>query len=68
MSGEVGDTDLPLGFIVWFAIMVELYQKNCNCFRCGSLGHLVKDYPKDLGKTARKLGLNLKEEMVKKGG
>ena len=47
---------------------IELYQKkNCNCFGCGSPDHLVKDCTKDLGKSARKVGLNLKEEMVKKG-
>ena len=49
--------------------MVELYQKkDYNCFGCGSPDHLVKDCPKEMGKTPRKIGLNLKEGMVKKGG
>ena len=53
----------------WFANAVELYQKkNHNCFWCGSPDHLVKDCPKEMGKTARKVGLNLKEGMAKKGG
>ena len=52
---------------VWFANAVELYQKkNCNCFGCGSPDHLVKDCPKDLGKSARKVGLNLKEGTAKR--
>ena len=62
--GTVGDADLSLGYIA-----VELYQmKNWNCFGCGNPDHLVKDCPKDLGKTTRKVGLNLKEGRVKKGG
>ena len=69
MSGKVGSTNLLLSYIVQFANAVELYQKkNCNCFGSGSPDHLVKDCPKDLGKTARKIGLNLKEGMAKKGG
>ena len=49
LPGKVGDADQSLGYIVWFDNTVELYQKkNCNCFRCGSLDHLVKDCPKDL--------------------
>ena len=69
MSGKVGGADQSLGYIVWFTNAVELYQKkNHNCFGCGSPDHLVKDCPKDLGKTARKVGLNLKERMAKKGG
>ena len=68
-SGEVGDVDPTLGYITCFANAVELCQKkNYNCFRCDSLDHLVKDCPKDLGKTARKVHLNLKEVMAKKGG
>ena len=44
--GKVGDVDLSLGYIMQFANAVELYQKkNHNCFRCGSLDHLVKDCP-----------------------
>ena len=51
-----------------FTNMVELYQKRkCNCFGCGSPVHPVKDCPKEMGKTARKVGLNLKEGMAKKG-
>ena len=54
MLGEVGDIDPLLGYIPWFATVVELYQKkNCNCFRCGSPDHLVKDCPKELGKLQR---------------
>ena len=69
MSGEGGSTDQSLGYIVQFTNAVELYQKkNSNCFGCCNLDHLVKDCPKDLGKTARKVGLNLKEGMAKKGG
>ena len=69
MTGKVGDADPSLGFIACFANAVDLYQKrNCNCFGCGSPEHLVKDCLKEMGKTARKVGLNLKEEMVRKGG
>ena len=69
MSGKVGGTDQLLGYIAQFTNSVELYQKkNCNCFGCHSLGHLVKDCPKDLGKTAQKVGLSLKEGVAKKGG
>ena len=69
MTGKVGDVDSLLGFITWFANVVELYQKrNHNCFGCGSPDHLVKDCLKEMGKTARKVDLNLKEEMAEKGG
>ena len=69
MLGKVGYIDPSLGYIMQFANVVDLYKKkNCNCFRCGSPDHLVKDCPKELGKTARNLGLNLKEGMAKKGG
>ena len=65
MTGEVSDVDPLLGYIVWFANVVELYQKkNCNCFRCGSPDHLVKDCLKELGKATRKVGLNSKEGMA----
>ena len=68
MTGDVGDVDLSLGYIMWFANVIELYQKkNCNCFGSGGSDHLVKDCPKEMGKTARKVGLNLKEGMAKKG-
>ena len=61
MAGEVGNVDPSLGYIMWFANVKNLYQKrNCNCFGCGSPDHLVKDCPKELGKTAQKVGLNLK--------
>ena len=51
MTGEIGDGNPLLGYIVQFADAVELYQeKNCNCFRFGSPNHLVKDCPKELGK------------------
>ena len=54
---------------MWFANAIQLYQKkNCSCFGCGSPDHLVKDCPKEMGKTARKVGLNLKERIAKKGG
>ena len=69
MTWELGNVEPLLVYIVWFANAVELYQKqncNCNCFRYGSPDHLVKDCPKELGKTTRKRGLNLKEEMAKK--
>ena len=68
-SGEVGNVDPLLSYIMQFANAVELYQKkNCNCFGCGSPDHLVKDCPKELGKTARKVGLNMKEGTAKKQG
>ena len=69
MTGEVGDVDLSLDYLIWFANAVQLYQKrNHNCFGCGIPDHLVKDCPKELGKTTWKVGLNLKEGMAKKGG
>ena len=68
-AGDVGNVDQLLGYITEFTNAVELYQKkNCSCFGCGSLDHLEKDCIKDLGKTVRKVGLNLKEGMAKKGG
>ena len=69
MTGEVSDVDLSLGYIMWYGNAVELYQKkNHNCFGCGGPNYLVKDCPKELGKAMRKVGLNSKEGMVKKGG
>ena len=66
-TGDVGDVNPSLGHITQFANVVELYQKrNCNCFGCGSPDHLVKDCLKEMGKTTRKVGLNLKEGMAKK--
>ena len=66
--GKVGDVDSSLGYMAWFANVVELYQKkNHNYFGCGSPDYLVKDCPKELGIPGRKVGLNLKEEMAKKG-
>ena len=57
LPDEVSDVDPSLGYIAQFTNALELYQKkNCSCFRCGSPDHLVKDCPKDLGKTARKIG------------
>ena len=68
MTGEVGNVDLPLSYITCFTNVVELYQKkNCNSFRCGSPDHLVSDCLTELGKTAWKVGLNLREGK-KKGG
>ena len=68
MTGEVSNVDPSLGDITWFANAVELYQKrNCNCFGCGSPDHLVKDCLNEMEKTARKVGLNLKEGTAKKG-
>ena len=67
-TGEVGDVDPLLGFITQFTNAVELYQKrNHNCFGCGSPDHLVKDCLKEIEKTARKVGLNLKEGKAVKG-
>ena len=57
MTGEVGDVDPWLGYIMQFANAVELYQKkNHSCFRCSNPNHLVKDPPKELGKATRKVG------------
>ena len=68
-TGEIGNVDPLLGYITWFANVVEVYQKKkCNCFGCGSPDHLVKDCPKEMGKTARKVRLNLKVGTAKKGG
>ena len=69
-TGEVGDVDPSLlGYTAQFANVLELHQKkNHNCFGCGSPDHLVKDCPKELEKTTWKVGLNVKEGMVKKGG
>ena len=51
MSSKVGGTDQLLGYIIWFANAVELYQKkNYNCFGCGSPDHLVKDLEKLQGR------------------
>ena len=67
--GDVSDLDPSLGFSAQFANAVELYQnRNHNCFGCGSSDHLVKDCPREMGKTTRKVGINLKEGMAKKGG
>ena len=69
MTGKVSDADPSLGFIMKFVNVVELYQKkNCNCFRCGSPDHLMKDCAREMGKTVRKVALNLKEGTMKKGG
>ena len=66
---EIGVVDPSLGYSMWFANAAELCQKrNCNCFGCGGPDHQVKGCPKEMGKTVRKLGLNLKEGTVKKGG
>ena len=65
---EIGGAEQLLSYIIWFANAVELYQKrNQNCFGCGSPEHLVKDCPKDLSKVTRKMSLNMKEGMIKKG-
>ena len=65
ISSGVGGADQSVGYIVHFANAVELYQrKNLNCFACGSSDHLVKD----LSKTTHKASLNMKREMMKKGG
>ena len=50
LAGKVGGTDQSLVYIIWLTNTIELYQKNCNCFRCGSPHDLVKDCPKDLVK------------------
>ena len=50
-SSRVGGLDQSVGYIVCFANMIELYyKKNLNCFRCGSLDHLMEDCLKDLSK------------------
>ena len=68
-TGEVSNVDPLLGFTEQFANAVELYQKrNHICFGYGSPDYLVKDCPMEMEKTARKVGLNLKEGAVKKGG
>ena len=42
-TGEVGNVDPSLSYIMQFTNAVELYQKkNCNCFGCGSPDHLPK--------------------------
>ena len=68
-SSGVGEADQWVGYIVHFAIVVELYEKkNQNCFRCSSPDHLMRDCLKDLSKTTQKVSLNAKEGMTKKGG
>ena len=68
-SSGFGGGDQSVGYIIHFANAVELYhRKNLNCFRCGSSDHLVRDCSKDLSKTTRKVSLNAKEGMAKKGG
>ena len=54
MTGEVGDVDLTLVCIMWFANAI-------------AIDHLVKDCLKEIGETTRKVGLNLKKGMAKKG-
>ena len=69
MTGEIGDVNPLLGYIVQFTNAEELYQiENHSCFRCGSPDHLVKDCLKELGKATRKVGLNSKVRTPKKGG
>ena len=66
-SSEIGGADQQISYIAWFANVVKLYQKkNWNCFGYGSPDHLVKDCPKDIGKVARKVSLNV-EGTMKKG-
>ena len=68
-SSGFARADHLVGYTIHFANAVELFQKKSqNCFGCGSPDHLVKDCPKDLSKTARKVHLNTKEGMTKKGG
>ena len=69
MKEEVGNVDLLLGYIVQFANAVELYQKrNCNCFWVWQPRPPGERLSEEMGKTTRKVGLNLKEGTVKKGG
>ena len=64
---EIGGAEHSVRYIVHFANAVELYQrKNQNCFRCGSPDNLIRDCPKDLRKTAQKVGLNVKEGTAEK--
>ena len=65
---ESGGADQALSYIIQFSNAVKLYQKkNQNCFGCGSPDHLVKDCPMDLSKVTRKVSLNAKKGMAKKG-
>ena len=69
MTGKVSNVDPSLGFVTQFANTLELYQKrNHSWFGCGSPYYLVKDCLKEMGKTTRKVGLNVKEGTVKKWG
>ena len=66
---DIGGADHLISCIICFANVIKVYQKeNQNCFRCGSPDHLGKDCPKDLSKVVRKVSLNTKEQMMKKGG
>ena len=54
-SGQVGETDQSVEYMIHFDKAVELYQKkNKNCFRCGSPDHLAWDCPKDVCRSAQK--------------
>ena len=53
-TGIVGNVDPLLDFIMWFANVLELYQKrNCSSFGYGSPDHLVKDCPKEMGENCQ---------------
>ena len=68
-SGGLCGADQLISYTIHFAYIVELYQKKTqNCFGCGSPDHLIRDCPKDVGKIAKKVSLNAKEGMTKKGG
>ena len=42
---EIGEADQPISYILHFANVIKLYQKeNQNGFGCGSPDHLVKDF------------------------
>ena len=54
IPSEIGGADQLPSYIIQFANAVKLYQKkNHIFFRCGSPDHLVKGFPKDLGKITR---------------
>ena len=68
LSG-IGGADQQVGYIIQFDNAVELHQKeNQNCFRCGSLDHLMRDCPKDHNKITQRVSVNVKEGTTRNGG
>ena len=68
MSGKVGGTDQLLGYIIWFTNAVELTRKEPQLLWVWQPRSPGETLPKGPRKTAREVGLNLREGMVKKGG